>query len=215
MEKYINLAVAKGRLADTAVKALGGMGISFDDYTSSSRKLIHIDHKRGVRLVLVKADDVPTYVEQGAADIGIVGKDTLMESMASVYEMMDLEFGKCKFVVAALKDHVENKQKKSYVATKYVNVAKEFFKSKGKSVEIIKLNGSVELAPLVGLADTIVDIVETGTTLKENGLVIVEEICPVSARLIVNKASLKTKGDIIENMIQQLCPNQKERKTDL
>ncbi|MDF2546964.1 MAG: phosphoribosyltransferase [Anaerosolibacter sp.] len=215
MEKYINLAVAKGRLADTAVKALGGMGISFDDYTSSSRKLIHIDHKSGVRLVLVKADDVPTYVEQGAADVGIVGKDTLMESMASVYEMMDLEFGKCKFVVAALKDRVENKQKKSYVATKYVNVAKEFFKSKGKSVEIIKLNGSVELAPLVGLADTIVDIVETGTTLKENGLVIVEEICPVSARLIVNKASLKTKGDIIENMIQQLCPNQKERKTDL
>lgn len=171
-----------------------------------------MDQKKRVRLVLVKADDVPTYVEQGAADIGIVGKDTLLESMASVYEMMDLEFGKCKFVVAALKDYVENVQRKTYVATKYVYVAKEFFKRKGKSVEIIKLNGSVELAPIMGLADMIVDIVETGTTLRENGLVIVEEICPVSARLIVNKASLKTKGDIIETMIQQLRPNQKREE---
>ncbi|MBB6215676.1 ATP phosphoribosyltransferase [Anaerosolibacter carboniphilus] len=212
MQKYINLAVAKGRLADTAVKALEGMEICFNDYSSNSRKLIHMDQKKRVRLVLVKADDVPTYVEQGAADIGIVGKDTLLESMASVYEMMDLEFGKCKFVVAALKDYVENVQRKTYVATKYVYVAKEFFKRKGKSVEIIKLNGSVELAPIMGLADMIVDIVETGTTLRENGLVIVEEICPVSARLIVNKASLKTKGDIIETMIQQLRPNQKREE---
>jgi ATP phosphoribosyltransferase len=204
--------VAKGRLADTAVKALEEMEINFGSYSSTSRKLIHIDQEKRVRLVLVKADDVPTYVEQGAADIGIVGKDTLLESMASVYEMMDLEFGKCKFVLAALRDYVENSQRKIYVATKYTNVAKAYFKKKGKSVEIIKLNGSVELAPVMGLADMVVDIVETGTTLKENGLVVVDEICLISARLIVNKASLKTKADIIENMIEQLRQNQRREE---
>ncbi len=212
MEKYINLAVAKGRLADTAIKALEEMEIKFSGYSSTSRKLIHIDQEKRVRLVLVKADDVPTYVEQGAADIGIVGKDTLLESMASVYEMMDLEFGKCKFVLAALSDYVENAHRKIYVATKYINVTKAYFKKKGRSVELIKLNGSVELAPLMGLADMVVDIVETGTTLKENGLVIVDEICPISTRLIVNKASLKTKAEMIENMIDQLRQNQRREE---
>lgn len=201
---YVNIALTKGRLADITVELFEKIGISFTDYFSNSRKLIFANEEEGMRLVLVKARDVPIYVEQGVADIGIVGKDTLLDTKANVYEIMDLKFGKCRFAVAALEEYTGNMDRKTRVATKYVNVAKTFFQKKGEPIEIIKLSGSVELAPIMGLSDVIVDIVETGTTLKENGLVILENICEVSARLIANKASFKTKADQVEKIIKAL-----------
>lgn len=198
---YLNIALGKGRLADKTFKLLNQIGISFEEDPSKSRKLIFVNHEEKIRLVFVKASDVDIYVEQGAADIGVIGKDTLLESGASVYEIMDLGFGNCKFSVAAPKDLKVNTDRKIRVATKYPNVAKNYYKQKGQSIEVIKLNGSVELAPLMGLSDVIVDIVETGKTLKENGLVVTENICQVSARLIANKVSFKTKGIKINQII--------------
>lgn len=203
----LNIALGKGRLAEITLKKLNNIGIDFPEYSPESRKLIFLNEERDIRLVLVKASDVGIYVERGACDIGIEGKDTLMENEPNVYEMMDLKFGKCKFAVAAPKDFEKEKNKKIRVATKYPNVAKSYFEKKGEPIEIIKINGSVELAPLMGLADVIVDIVETGTTLKENGLTIIEEISDVSARLIVNKASLKTKRDEIAKIMDALNAN--------
>ncbi|NLK72269.1 MAG: ATP phosphoribosyltransferase [Clostridiales bacterium] len=203
----LNIALGKGRLAEITLKKLNNIGIDFPEYSPESRKLIFLNEDRDIRLVLVKASDVGIYVERGACDIGIEGKDTLMENEPNVYEMMDLKFGKCKFAVAAPKDFEKEKNKKIRVATKYPNVAKSYFEKKGEPIEIIKINGSVELAPLMGLADVIVDIVETGTTLKENGLIIIEEISDVSARLIVNKASLKTKRDEIAKIMDALNAN--------
>ncbi len=202
--EYVNIALAKGRLADQTFQLLDKIGITFEDYYPKSRKLIFENHEQKIRMVFVKASDVPIYVEQGAADIGVVGKDTLLEAEANVYEIMDLGFGRCKFAVAALQtdSDILNVNKKIKVATKYPNVAKIHFSKKGKPIEIIKLNGSVELAPIMGLADVIVDIVETGKTLKENGLVVVEDICSVSARLVVNKVSFKTKTAMIEKIIE-------------
>ncbi|MFA5528320.1 MAG: ATP phosphoribosyltransferase [Peptostreptococcales bacterium] len=200
----LNIAIGKGRLADIAMEKLNAIGIDFPEYSKKSRKLIFKSKEDAVRLVFVKASDVDIYVEKGACDIGICGKDTLSENMPDVYEMMDLGFGKCKFAVAAMKDFSKNLDKKMIVATKYVNVAKSYFEQKGEPIEIIKINGSVELAPLMGLSDVIVDIVETGTTLKENGLVVIEEIGDVSARLIVNKASLKTKNKEIQSIIKKI-----------
>lgn len=203
----LNIAVGKGRLADIAMEKLNAIGIVFPEYSKKSRKLIFKNENDDVRLVFVKASDVDIYVEKGACDIGICGKDTLSENMPDVYEMMDLGFGKCKFAVAAKKDFSKKPDKKTIVATKYVNVAKTYFEQKGEPIEIIKINGSVELAPLMGLSDVIVDIVETGTTLKENGLVVIEEIADVSARLIVNKASLKTKNKEIQSIIKKIEDN--------
>ncbi|MCU9613794.1 ATP phosphoribosyltransferase [Caldibacillus lycopersici] len=200
---YINIALGKGRLVDKTISLLKEMGIDFCEYHSESRKLIFEDPKNYIRIVLVKAVDVPTYVEKGAADIGVVGKDTLLESGANVFEMVNLGFGNCKFVVAGC-EQLNLYKKKLIVATKYPNVAKKYFNQQGRSIEVIKLNGSVELAPLVGLSDCIVDIVETGTTLKENGLKILEEICPISARLIVNKASYKTNFQQVNTFLEKL-----------
>lgn len=197
--EYLNIALAKGRIANKAIKVLEKYGIAFLDY-DNSRKLIFEDKSSKIRIILVKADDVPVYVESGAADIGIVGKDTILESDCNVYEIMDLGFGKCSFVVAALEGFNYKIGKKIRVATKYPKVAKEYFNSKREIVEIIKLNGSVELAPIVGLSDVIVDIVETGTTLKENGLVILESICNISSRLIANKISFKSKSKEIKQL---------------
>ncbi|SKA84924.1 ATP phosphoribosyltransferase catalytic subunit [Caloramator quimbayensis] len=197
---YITIAVAKGRIANITIKKLEENGLIFSDF-KNSRKLIFEDDNSKIKIILVKADDVPIYVEYGAADIGIVGKDTLLETDCDVYEIFDLGYGKCRFAIASLKDFEYKKGKKLRVATKYPNVAKDYFNKKKEPVEILKLNGSVELAPIVGISDVIVDIVETGTTLKENGLVILEEICPVSARLISNKASYKSKSDRIYEIV--------------
>ncbi len=203
----LNIALGKGRLADITLNKLKEIQINFPEYSSKSRKLIFNDEKNSVKVVFVKASDVGIYVERGACDIGVAGKDTIMESMPDVYEMMDLKIGKCKFAVAAPLDFIKESHKKIRVATKYPNVAKNYFERNGKPIEIIKINGSVELAPLMGLADVIVDIVETGTTLKENGLVVIEEISDVSARLIVNKVSLKTKRTEILDIIKALSSN--------
>lgn len=202
--EYINIALTKGRLAEKTFRLFEKMGIIFDDYSPESRKLIFTSQRDGIKVVFVKAGDVPIYVEQGAADIGVAGKDTIMEAESNLYEVLDLGFGKCRFAVAAPKDYESKTGRKLRVATKYPNVAKAYFKQKGEPIEIIKLTGSVELAPLMGLSDVIVDIVESGKTLKENGLVVLDNICDVSARLIINKVSFKTKSERVEGIINGL-----------
>ena len=194
-EGVVNIALGKGRLADITVKKLAEAGIVFPEYTKESRKLIFTDSTGKYRIIFVKAVDVGIYVEKGACDVGIIGKDTLLESNSDVFEMLDLGYGKCIFAVAAPKGYKYDTRKKLRVASKYPRVAKEFFAKSGRSIEVIKINGSVELAPLVGLSDVIVDIVETGNTLRENGLEIIEPITDISARFIVNRASLKIKRD--------------------
>jgi ATP phosphoribosyltransferase len=201
---FIKIALAKGRLADDSLDMFRKIGIEFKDYSKKSRKLIFANYEEKIRLVFVKSQDIPVYVEKGAVDIGIVGKDILMENRADVYEILNLNIGKCKLCVAAPKDYQLNRNRKLIVGTKYPNISKDYFHKKGILSEVIKLNGSVELAPILGLSDVIVDIVETGKTLQENGLVILEEMYKLSARLVVNKASLKTKGSKIEKIISEL-----------
>lgn len=200
----VTLAMAKGRTATDAIKLLNRANIHFPDFHEKSRKLVFYSEDKTIKMIYVKAVDVTTYVEQGAADIGIVGKDNILEADADIYELLDLKLGKCKFVVASLKTEPIKQGSTIKVASKYTNVAKQFFEQKGINVETIKLNGSVELAPLIDLADVIVDIVETGTTIKENGLTILEEIERISTRLVVNKASFATKTEAIQQIINQL-----------
>ncbi|MBR6400880.1 MAG: ATP phosphoribosyltransferase [Firmicutes bacterium] len=206
-EKYLTFALAKGRLAEKAMGLLEKMGITCDEMKEDSRKLIFTNEKLKVKFFLAKATDVPTYVESGAADIGFVGKDTLLEENRNLYEVYDLGFGKCRFAVAGFM-HDWEKYKHSNdlrVATKYPNVAKEhFYHKKHQTIEIVKLNGSVELAPIVGLAHVIVDIVETGSTLKANGLEVLEDVCPISARMVVNRVSMKLEHKRIAQIIQGL-----------
>lgn len=197
----ITIAMAKGRIANQAISLLESAGILFSDFDEKSRKLIFKDTDRSIKLIFVKAVDVPTYVELGAADIGVIGKDVILEDPKDVYELLDLGIGKCKLAVAGFTGGNLENQSKLTVASKYPNLAKMHFDQKGIRTEIIKLNGSVELAPLIGLADCIVDIVETGATLKENGLIVHETIAEVSARLIVNKASYAIKTERIQNFI--------------
>lgn len=199
----IRLALAKGRVAKKAIELLQKVGYVFEDYDEKSRKLIFKDTTDTIAFFLVKSPDVPTYVEKGAADIGIVGRDVLMEHPANVYELLNLAIGQCKMCVAGYKDAKPQFGKKLVVGTKYPNIAKNYFNSKDEPVDLIKINGSVELAPLLGLSDCIVDIVESGSTLKENGLVVLEEICDISSRLIVNKVSLKTKKTMIDPIIDR------------
>lgn len=205
--KNIKIALTKGRLEKAAVKIFQAMGVDATELQDKGRKLIfHCENELyNIDFFLVKAPDVTTYVEYGAADIGIVGKDTLLEKNREFYEVLDLEIGKCRFAVAALPDFkMEEGYSRKKIATKYPSVAREYFRKKGMDIELIKIEGSVELAPIVGLADAIVDIVETGETLKENGLIIVEEICDISARMIVNKASMKTKREEIIKIIEKM-----------
>lgn len=205
--KNIKIALTKGRLEKAAVKISEDMGVDIKELQDKGRKLIfHCENELyNIDFFLVKAPDVTTYVEYGAADIGIVGKDTLLEKNKEFYEVLDLEVGKCRFAVAALPNfRMEEGYSRKKIATKYPNVAREYFRKKGMDIELIKIEGSVELAPIVGLADAIVDIVETGETLKENGLIIVEEICDISARMIVNKASMKTKREEIIKIIEAM-----------
>ncbi|WP_432666894.1 ATP phosphoribosyltransferase [Wukongibacter baidiensis] len=200
----VKIALAKGRLAEDSIVLLEKIGVKFKDYSKKSRKLTFLDEEGKIELVFVKSADVAVYVEKGAVDIGVVGKDVLMEDRADVYEILNLNMGKCKMCVAGFKDHIFSTSKKMVIASKYPNIAKNYFNKKGVLTEVIKLNGSVELAPILGLSDVIVDIVETGKTLKENGLVILEEMHDISARLVVNKVSLKTKNEEIEKLINGL-----------
>lgn len=205
--KNVKIALTKGRLQKKAIEIFKTININTRELEDKGRKLIFNceNEEYNIELFLVKAKDVETYVEYGAADIGIVGKDTLMETNKEFYEVLDLNVGKCKFALAALPsfklDQGYNMKK---IATKYPNIAREYFRKKGMDVELIKIEGSVELGPIVGLADAIVDIVETGNTLRENGLVVVEDICEISARMIVNKASMKTKKDEIIKIIENV-----------
>lgn len=200
----ITLALAKGRTAENTIDLFKKADIYFPDFHEKSRKLVFYDTQERIKLVFVKAVDVPTYVEKGAADIGIVGKDNILESQADLYELLDLKLGKCKFAVAGISAQAMETTSTLTVASKYPTVAERFFKQKGMTVETIKLNGSVELAPLIGMADVIVDIVETGNTIIENGLTILEDMDPISTRLIVNKASFATKTKEIQQVIKKL-----------
>lgn len=203
MEK-LTIALAKGRPAKHTIETLEAADMQFIDFHEKSRKLVFYNVDESIKLIFVKAVDVPTYVERGAADIGIVGKDNILESRAEVYELLDLGIGKCKFSVAGFPDYTIDANRPLTVATKYPNVAEKHFSRKGQEIETVKLNGSVELAPLIGLADVIVDIVETGNTLKENGLAVLEDIDDISTRLIVNKASFATKATEVRSFIDQL-----------
>lgn len=201
---YLTLAIATGRISKRAIAFMEEAGIEFPDYYNNSRKLVIYDKTNKIKLIFAKTADLLTYVEKGAADVGIVGKDTILEAQPDVYELLDFGFGKCKLIVAGFPDQDMDNGKPLIVATKYPAIAENFFREKGKRVETIKLNGSIELAPLIGLSDVIVDIVETGTTLKQNGLVVLDEIVDVSSRLIVNKASYATKTEQIQSFISTL-----------
>ncbi|ABN54079.1 MAG TPA: ATP phosphoribosyltransferase [Hungateiclostridium thermocellum] len=205
--RYLTIALSKGRLTDMSVELFEAIGIDCTELKNSSRKLILTDEKNKIKFFLAKPSDVPTYVEYGAADIGIVGKDTLMEEGRHLYEVLNLGFAACKMVVAGPAelmgklDRLTNKR----VATKYPRIAREYFEHKRKeSIEVIKLNGSVELAPLVGLSEVIVDLVESGRTLKENGLVVLDTIADISARLVVNRVSMKMKSERINPIIDAI-----------
>jgi ATP phosphoribosyltransferase len=202
----ITIALAKGRLANESIALLRRCGIECDEDIKVTRRLIVYDKTKGYKFILVKPADVPTYVDHGIADIGIAGKDTLMEAALPLYEMADLKFGKCRLAVAGYPGKKDKSLTSSIlrVATKYPEIAKKHFTAKGEPIECIKLNGSVELGPILGLSDVILDIVESGRTLKENGLVILEEVCGVTARLAVNRASLKIKAEKIAPLIEKI-----------
>ena len=205
--EYITVALAKGRLAELSVEIFERLGFEVAELRTKTRKLIFTDEKNKFKFILVKASDVPVYVEYGAADIGIVGKDTLLESGKDVYEILDLGFGKCKMAVAgpeALRGKLDGRNIMR-VASKYPHIARDYFhRVKGQTVDIIKLNGSVELGPLVGLSEVIVDIVESGKTLKENGLEVLEDICELSARLVVNRVSVKIHRERIMELVSRV-----------
>ena len=206
--RYITIALSKGRLAKKALDMFEHIGITCDEMKDeSTRKLIFVNEELKLKFFLSKGPDVPTYVEYGAADIGVVGKDTLMEEGRQVYEVLDLGFGKCRMCVCGPKSAKEllKHHEMIRVCSKYPLIAKDYFyNKKHQTVDIIKLNGSVELGPIVGLGDVIVDIVETGSTLRENGLDVLEEICPLSARMIVNQVSMQMQSKRIHELINQL-----------
>ncbi len=206
--KYITIALAKGRLARQTLELLEQTGITCEEMKDKdTRKLIFVNEKLGLKFFLSKTSDVPTYVEYGAADIGVVGSDTILEEGRKLLEVLDLGLGKCRMCVAgpaSAKELLKNNEI-IRVASKYPKIAKDYFyNKKNQTVEIIKLNGSVELAPIVGLSEVIVDIVETGSTLRENGLEVLEEICPLSARVVVNEASMKMQRERITKIIRDL-----------
>lgn len=206
--RYLTFALTKGRLADKTLKLLNEIGITCDEMLDKdTRKLIFVNEELKLKFFLSKGPDVPTYVEYGVADIGVVGKDTIMEEGRHVYEVLDLGFGKCRMCVCGPESAKKllEKHEMIRVASKYPHIAKDYFyNEKYQTVDIIKLNGSVELGPIVGLSDVIVDIVETGSTLKENGLMVLEEICPLSARMIVNRVSMKMEQERIKELITKL-----------
>ena len=206
--RYLTIALGKGRLAQKTMELFRKVGITCEEMEEpSSRKLIFVNEEMGFRFFLAKGPDVPTYVEYGAADIGIVGKDTILEEGRKLYEVLDLGYGACRMCVcgpASAADLLQH-NRLIRVATKYPNIAKDYFyNKKHQTVEIIKMNGSIELAPIVGLSEVIVDIVETGTTLRENGLDVLEEVCPLSARMVVNQVSMRMENERISRLIGAL-----------
>ena len=200
----LNIALPKGRLGEKVYEMLERAGYACPSIKENGRKLIFENPESGVRYFWVKPSDVSIYVERGAADIGIAGKDILLEYSPSVYELLDLNIGRCRMAVAAPKDFYDDKGRTLRVATKFPNVARRHYASLSRDIDIIKLNGSIEIAPLLGLSDVIVDIVETGTTLKENNLEVKETVFPISARLIANMASFKFKTEEIERLVSNM-----------
>ena len=207
----LNIALPKGRLGETVYDLFERAGFDCPSIREKSRKLIFENEKTGVRFFWVKPSDVPIYVERGAADLGVAGKDIILEYNPDVYELLDLKLGKCRMAVAAKKDFHDENTKTLRVATKFPNIASTYYEGIGRDIDIIKLNGSIELAPILGLSDVIVDIVETGTTLRENDLEVKAEILPISARLIANKSSFrfadKEIGEIAEKMKELVNQN--------
>ncbi|MBE6809671.1 MAG: ATP phosphoribosyltransferase [Ruminococcaceae bacterium] len=200
----LNVALPKGRLGEKVYAMFEAAGYECPSIKENNRKLIFENEERGVRYFWVKPSDVAIYVERGAADIGVAGKDILLEYAPEVYELLDLNLGKCRMAVAAPNEFHDDGQKTLKVATKFTNIAANYYASLGREIDIIKLNGSIEIAPILKLSDVIVDIVETGTTLKENNLEVKSEIVPISARLIANKSSFKFKGDDIEKIVESI-----------
>lgn len=206
--RYLTFALGKGRLANKTLALFEKIGITCEEMKDpTSRKLIFVNEELKLKFFLSKGPDVPTYVEYGAADIGVVGRDTILEEGRKLYEVLDLGFGKCRMCVCGPESAREllKGQERIRVATKYPNIAKDYFyNQKNQTVEIIKLNGSIELAPIVGLSEVIVDIVETGSTLRENGLVVLEEVCPLSARVVVNPVSMRMENERIMKLLSDL-----------
>ncbi len=204
MNDLLNIALPKGRLGDKVYNLLESIGYDCREIREDGRKLVFENPATGVRYLLVKPSDVAIYVEHGAADVGIVGKDILEESSPDLYELLDLGIGRCRMAVAARSDYREDTSRTLRVATKFENIAKRYYASLNRDIEIIRLNGSIELAPLLGLSDVIVDIVESGTTIRENHLKVLVEFMPISARFIANKSSFKFKNEIITQMTEKL-----------
>ena len=204
MNKMLNVALPKGRLGEKVYAMFEKAGFPCPSIKENNRKLIFENAEAGVRYFWVKPSDVAIYVERGAADVGVAGKDILLEYNPDVYELLDLNIGKCHMAVAGKADFKDDRTKTLTVATKFTNIAKKYYASQGRDIDIIHLNGSIELAPILGLSDVIVDIVETGATLKENKLEVVEKFLPISARLIANKANFKFKCQTIEKISAEL-----------
>ncbi len=207
LKTMLNVALPKGRLGEKVYAMFEKAGFECPSIRENNRKLIFENPEKGVRYFWVKPSDVAIYVERGAADIGVAGKDILLEYEPDVYELLDLDIGKCRMAVAAMRGFRDNPQKTLRVATKFSNITKSYYAAKGRDIDIIHLNGSIEIAPILGLSDVIADIVETGTTLKENNLEVIETIVPISARLIANKAGFKFKSAQIETLTAALAEN--------
>ncbi|HZK21045.1 MAG TPA: ATP phosphoribosyltransferase [Oscillospiraceae bacterium] len=207
---YLNIALPKGRLGKKSYKEFERIGFSCPEVLEDSRKLIFENDELGIRFFMVKPSDVGKYVERASADIGVVGKDILLENSPDVYELLDLDFGKCKMAVAGFPAGNKNTKRVLRVATSYPNIARDYYSKQSRDIDIIKLSGSVEIAPLLKMADVIVDIVETGTTLKENNLEVLELIVDISARLIANKVSFKFKNKIINEVVKRLSESREE-----
>lgn len=211
MDNMLNVALPKGRLGEKAYDMFAKAGFPCPEILEESRKLIFENREAGVRFFWVKPSDVAIYVERGAADLGIAGKDILLEYQPEVYELLDLQMGKCRMAVAAKKDFRDDQSRTLRVATKFTRIARTYYEGLGREIDMIHLNGSIELAPILGLSDVIVDIVETGSTLRENNLQVVEEIVPISARLIANKAGFKFKNKALEAVRKSLQAQVEEK----
>ena len=214
MDNMLNIALPKGRLGEKVYDIFEKAGFACPSIRENNRKLIFENEEVGVRYFWVKPSDVAIYVERGAADIGVAGKDILLEYNPDVYELCDLDMGKCRMAVAAKDDFIDNPERTLRVATKFPNITKKYYSALSREIDIIKLNGSIEISPILGLSDVIVDIVETGTTLKENNLRPYETIVPISARLISNKVSYKFKNDVIGKIASAIEAYVKEKNND-
>ena len=208
----LNVALPKGRLGEKVYSMFEKAGFECPSIRENNRKLIFENPEAGVRYFWVKPSDVAIYVERGAADIGVAGKDILLEYAPDVYELLDLDTGKCRMAVASMADFRDDPERTLKVATKFSNIARNYYASQGRDIDIIHLNGSIEIAPILGLSDVIVDIVETGTTLRENNLVVVETIVPISARLISNKASYQFRTEQIERIMREMAAQMEEAR---